>query len=476
MKTILPRCLKAYFLIALSIFIATTSLFAQAPELSFINPVLTSGTDNREGAIYRFANVTTGVDAELKLKKFSRPDIVMNSVDNSSYGWSKALQPEFGLPGIVAPYQNWYIDFEMTFFQAGTSIRQKMQMVDLTALDVDGDGWSISEYAVFQRPVGIVYSSVSYLTGVSASLLGESQMCTQDSIASSLVNCTMCSGLGALGITECSNCSGTGMMHEACGHGYEGATSTTVQGPIDNFVSIDTSATQVMATYQYIDTDILKFRYGAKSAANSSNGSGVRLNSIWFRQFSLQPPTTLPVKLTYFNAVADNKTVALSWAGNEENFGHYIVQRSIDGKTFTDIALVLTNGTTTVSSGYKFKDANVPTTEGKLFYRLKMVDNTKEFTYSPVKFVRFNIAAEGLRMTAYPNPATDQVQLQLPATWQGKKVRVELFTITGVRIRTIEFSTAAQTESLNLSELVKGGYLIKATNDGEAVQQRIIKN
>ncbi len=400
----------------------------------------------------------------------------MNSIDNSSYGWSKALQPEFGLPGIVAPYQNWFIDFEMTFFQAGTSIRQKMQMVDLTALDVDGDGWSISEYAVFQRPSGIVYSSVSYLTGLSASLLGESQLCPQDSITSSLVVCGGCIGLGVIGVDECTNCGGTGMMHAACGHGFDGAISTTVQGPVDNFVGIDTTATQVMATYQYIDTDILKFRYGAKSSANESNGSGLRLNSIWFRQFSLQPATTLPVKLNYFNAATDNKAVVLTWSGNEENFSHYILQRSIDGKFFTDIALILTNGTSSNSSGYKFKDANFPTTEGKLFYRLKMVDNTKEFTYSPVKAIRLNSQSEGLSMTAYPNPATEQVQLQLPATWQGKKVSVEVFSITGVRIKTIEFSTAAQTESLNLSGLVKGGYLIKATNGGEAVQQRVIKN
>lgn len=42
----------------------------------------------------------------------------MSTIDNSVLGWMKAFQPEFGLPGLVAPNQNWYIDFEMTFYEA----------------------------------------------------------------------------------------------------------------------------------------------------------------------------------------------------------------------------------------------------------------------------------------------------------------------------------------------------------------------
>ncbi len=69
MKTILPKISKACFLLVFSIASVPKLVLAQAPELSFSNPVLISGTDNKQGAVYRFSNVTTGVDAELKLKK-----------------------------------------------------------------------------------------------------------------------------------------------------------------------------------------------------------------------------------------------------------------------------------------------------------------------------------------------------------------------------------------------------------------------
>ena len=137
---------------------------AAAPELVFRNPTLVQGQANKQGAIYRFTNVTTGIDAEMKLVKFSRPDIVMQNVDLSSMGWDKAFQPQFGLPGNVAPFQNWYIDFEVTFYKAGTNQKQKMAKVDMTALDVDGDGLSIAEYATFEAPSNIIYSTVNYLT------------------------------------------------------------------------------------------------------------------------------------------------------------------------------------------------------------------------------------------------------------------------------------------------------------------------
>ena len=136
MKKIVP--FFAAFFISLAVFCQS------GPELVFTNPVLVSGTALKQGAVYRFSNVTTGVDATVKLKKFSRNDIVMPTVDNSVLGWNKALQPEFGLPGVVAPFQNWYVDFEMTFYKAGTNSKQKMDTIDFTALDVDGDGMSNS--------------------------------------------------------------------------------------------------------------------------------------------------------------------------------------------------------------------------------------------------------------------------------------------------------------------------------------------
>lgn len=451
-----------------------------APELIFRNPVLKSGQANKQGAVYRFANVMTGVDAEIKLKKFSRNDIVMQSVDLPSLGWDKAFQPQFGLAGLVQPYQNWYIDFELRFYQAGTNTSKTLPKVDMTALDVDGDGLSVAEYAVFQNPANVMYSSISYLSDNPAGTGSQSFTCPIDGILSLLTPCLICGGDGKSGLwnlTTCTACNGTGYKYLLCNHPFDETTGDELQGPVENFINIDTAATQVMATYQYTDVNFIAFRYGAKSGSQASNGAGIRLNSVWFRQFNLAPPTILPVTLTEFNATLKNKDVSLNWTAHEDNTcSYYAVQRSTDGKNYSDIAMVFVN-TASNTNTYTVKDANVSSSTGIVYYRLHMFDNAKEGgLYSPTRIVKLGKEAGAIELTTYPNPVTDQVRVTLPSAWQGKPVMLQLYSANGVLMQSTQISNASQTETMQMGKAVKGFYVVKATCNGEVAQQRIVKN
>jgi hypothetical protein len=449
---------------------------APAPELVFRNPVLKSGTALREGAVYRFPNVTTGVDAEVKLRRFSRPDIVMADIDLAGMGWEKAFQPQFGLPGWVNPWQHWYIDFEMTFFKAGTNDKQKMQKFDLTALDVDGDGNSVYEYVTFDNPYSTTYSTVSYLTNSAVGALGQTFTCSMCSLPSILVSCTNCGGDGLLNSgDDCQICDATGKLHSLCGHPYEEGTGSTVNGPVENFLNIDTLATQVMATYQYRNVDRIRFRYGGKSKNLASYGSGIRLNSTWFRQFSLAPMMPLPVKLSSFTATYKGADVQLNWTSElEESFSHYVIQRSTDGKEFTDLAMVMPVGGS--RGQYNYKDRNVTSSNGAVYYRILMVDQTKESRASEVRVVRLGKEAQSITLSTYPNPVTDQVRITLPASWQGKRVALELYNSNGVQVQNIQFGNASQTETMQVGKVARGMYIVKAVCEGETAQQRIVKN
>jgi hypothetical protein len=449
-----------------------------APELVFKNPVLKSGKANSEGALYRFSNVISGVDAEIKMKKFSRKDIVMQAFDLSGMGWDKAFQPQFGLPGLVQPNQNWYIDFELKFYESGTNKSIKVPKVDLTALDVDGDGLSVREYAVFQNPANTIYSTISYLTGQAAGIVGQTFTCSLDGLTSALITCPVCGGDGKTGLwnlTDCTSCDATGLLYSGCNHAYDGTSGNVLQGPVENFMNIDTAATQVMATYQYNDVNFIAFRYGAQSGAVASNGAGIRLNSLWFRDFNLAPPSVLPVKLSAFSATLAKKDVSLNWTGNEENFSHYVVQRSTDGKNFSDIAVVFANNAG--SSTYAYKDASVSSPTNMVFYRLLMVDNAKEGgVYSEARVVRLSKEEGDLQLSTYPNPVANQLRVTLPASWQGKAVTLELYSANGIRMQGIQLGSASQTETVQVGQLSKGFYLVKATCENQVAQQRIVKN
>jgi len=458
---------------------AANPLIGDAPELIFKNPVLKSGTANKQGAIYRFANVVSGVDAEITLKKFSRSDIQMDFIDRSDLGWDKAFQPNFGLPGLVQPFQNWYVDFQIKFYQAGTNTSIIVPKVDMTALDVDGDGVSVSEYAVFQNPSNVIYSTVNYLTDQPAGSLGQTFKCPVCNIASLLIACPLCGGDGKTGmwnLSDCSACNATGLIYSTCNHPFDETNGDILQGPVQNFTNIDTAATQVMATYQYTEVSTIDFRYGAKSGAVASNGAGIRLNSLWFRQFNLSPPSILPVKLINFSAVLSNKDVNLSWTANEENVSHYVLQKSTDGTNYSDVAIVFANNASSAST-YKYKDVNVSSSTSVIYYRLQMVDNGKEYgSYSPTRVIRLAKEAEALKLATYPNPVKDQLRITLPSAWQGKNVMLQLYNANGIMAQNLQLGSASQTETMSVGTLGKGFYFVKAICNGEVAEQRIIKN
>jgi hypothetical protein len=229
-----------------------------------------------------------------------------------------------------------------------------------------------------------------------------------------------------------------------------------------------------MATYVYDNISSFDFTYGGQSGSVVSN-AGIRLNSMWFKSFNMAPPTTLPVKLSNFAALFDKKNVNLSWTAAEENFSNYRLQRSTDGKNYSDIAVIFP-GSGNASNAYSYKDANVASASGMLYYRLVLVDKTEEVTYSDVRVVRLSKEEASISLTTFPNPATDNVRVTLPSAWQGKNVALELYTANGIKVKAIQLSSASQTETIALNGIAKGLYVVKATAEGETAQQRVVKN
>ncbi len=468
------------FLLLISILLLQTAMFAQTgPELTFTNPTLVSGTANKQGAIYRFSNITPGVDGEMKLRKFSRNDIVMANVDNSTFGWDKAFQPEFGLAGLVPANQNWYVDFELTFYNAGTNVKRKMDTVNLTALDVDGDGQAISEYVTYENPNSVLYSTLTFLTSNIIGNIGQVFECERDHLSSPLIACLVCGGDGELhNGDECSSCEGSGKKHLLCGHPYEGASGNTVLGPVNNFVNIDTAATQVMATYQFLNKDRIRFRYGAKTNNNSSNGAGVRLNSTWFRRFSMSPISVLPVKLTSFTALLKTDTrTELKWVSAEEsNLSHYVVERSTDGANYTDAGTVFGMGNNSSQASYSFAD-NISAVQSKIiYYRIRSVDNDGKVSLSEVRIIRLSKqSSDMITVMTYPNPVSNDLRITLPGAWQNKTVVYELFALNGQLVHKSASVTASQTEVKNIAGLQSGVYNLRVTCEGQTGTQKIVK-
>jgi len=405
------------------------------PELVFQNPVLVSGVAGQDGAVYKFSNVATDIDATVKVSARSAANVVLTNIDVANMGWSKALQPQFGIQGNVPANKDWWMDFEVIFYKAGTTVRKKIKGFQVTAIDVDGDGVSIREYIQMNRVSAVAYCPVNYLAPQApinipslAELVGE-------------------------------------------GDNNKGSDKMSL-GPVQNFYNIDTAGTPVMSTYTYEDKDKITFRYGAKSGAVISN-AGERLNSLWFKAFSLTPPQLLPIVFYSFNANYDKKNVNLSWSAQaDDDFGTFVIERSVDGKNFEVVGQLAAKAN---RQSYTFSDAGVTSASGIVYYRIQSREKSGERNYSSIKLIRLNKEANS-SLAVYPNPVQRTANVTLPASWQSKPIAIRIFNSTGMLVKMISLQAASQTESVDFSQLPAGMYVVKAQCHDELAEQRVIRN
>jgi hypothetical protein len=83
----------------------------------------------------------------------------------------------------------------------------------------------------------------------------------------------------------------------------------------------------------------------------------------------------------------------------------------------------------------------------------------------------FALSAEnfdGLRVTIYPNPAQNQITI----SGLNQESTIEIFTLSGVKLKTINFVGTTQ---LNLN-LASGMYFAKITSENKSTTKKLIVN
>ena len=462
------------FYLFIFLLLVVPSIYGQAiPELIFRNPVLESGTALQNGAKYRFKNAAAGVDAMVEIKQRSASNVEVRNIDLTSFGWDNAFQPELGISGTVAPYQEWWVEFEISFLKAGTNKTQKLDKFDATSLDVDGDNVSIQEFVKMEKAKKVTYSTLTNLMNGAPETKIE---CGECGHPSALETCSNCSGTGKNGSSNCGNCKGSGKLHEHCDHAWDGESNYAIQGPVLNFINIDTLGTAVMATYNYENKDKIKLKIGAKSGAQPSS-AGMRLNSIWFKAFNLSPMGVLPVKLTGFNAKYNKQNVDLTWTTEQERtFNYFIVEKSVNGIDFKETAVVFAKDNGQIKKEYSFTDEEITANKGILYYRLKMVDASMQSQKSMIRVIKIGEVFTDVNIQAYPNPVVNELRITVPATWQNTKVTYDLYSANGTILKHVVNNNANQTETLAMTGFNPGVYVVKVNSGTETVVKQIMKS
>ncbi len=404
------------------------------PELVFKNSTILSGTAGSDGAVYKFANVATGIDAQVKINGRSSTNVVLNDIDISNTGYDNAFQPlvNYINGGSLSAntVTDWYLEFQVSFVQAGTSTPTTVSGFDVTGLDDDGNT-ALHEYLSF-------YNLTTY----------------------TLENPT--------DITVSNIMSGSTIV----GKRFDGSTT--------EFDGIDVTATEAMVTNHYTSISTFTVRVGGKAKGPINISNNGRQYSMWFKSFTYNNPVikTLPVSLLSFNAALDNSSkVTLDWVTTAEiNASHFVVQRSTDGNDFDDEAVIFTDDQNSyVKKQYDYADNISSVNSSLVYYRLKMVDKDGKFMYSEVAVIRLANQQGQMTMLTYPNPAVNQVRVTIPSDWQNKTIAYSIYNLNGSLIKQKVDSNAGQTETFNIADLPLGLYIIKAANGNETSAQKFLK-
>lgn len=168
--------------------------------------------------------------------------------------------------------------------------------------------------------------------------------------------------------------------------------------------------------------------------------------------FITYTPPTLPVTFGKFTVTKQGTSALLKWQTYQEsNTRDFIIERSGNGATFTDIGSVAASGMSNTLKNYAFTD-NDPL-EGNNYYRILERDLDLKATYSVVKILGFTRSGSLIWYTTGAKSA--EIRLQ--------KGSSELYSITDVSghvIRTGRLSDGRTT----LSGVSGGIYFVKVIN------------
>jgi len=202
------------------------------------------------------------------------------------------------------------------------------------------------------------------------------------------------------------------------------------------------------------------------TAGTANNGSLVFDNNsnpfivydgggLFAKQFS--PSLVVPLTWLSFNAHAINQNVVLSWStSNEANVKYYIVQYSIDEKSWKTLSTV----PATESANYNYTHMNP--IQDMNYYRIIGIDLDGNSTYSIVKAIQLDATKTDVEILNN-NPIIDgilQLQINKPTTFI-------LMSVNGQVVLHTQISSGFQT--INVSNYAKGIYILKSNNNCQKI-------
>ncbi len=179
----------------------------------------------------------------------------------------------------------------------------------------------------------------------------------------------------------------------------------------------------------------------------------------------------LPIELFDFQGKALDQEIVLTWTTlSEINNDYMAVERSGDGKTFTEIGRIAGARTTYEKHTYSLTDKKP--LNGMNYYRLRQVDFDGVARLHQVIGIRFGEENQGMVLS--PNPATDRLTVEWSFSG-SQSVVLRIFDLNGRQLAAYTVPAGSAIPELPLYDLPAGTYILRASQGQEVGVMKFVK-
>ena len=180
----------------------------------------------------------------------------------------------------------------------------------------------------------------------------------------------------------------------------------------------------------------------------------------------------LPLTLTSFGGYVSGQDVLLQWqTAQETGVQKFDIQKNIGGNQFLDVGEVDARDVPGMVSSYQWTDYDAASAEDHL-YRLKMVDDNGNYSYSNVIDVRGGQSSSGLRIY-YLNAASRLFGVRMPPLAPVGQYRLSIYNSSGSLVQVqqldntaysniyqVQLASQAMAPGIYTVVLNRGGYVL----------------
>ena len=301
----------------------------------------------------------------------------------------------------------------------------------------------------------------------------------------------------------------TGALNGVAGQPTYGANNTVlIQKIVSNWVfpnvsltnlpKIDTASqivlTQSTNTAQDYIVDMTKLIQSWVARPDSNYGVMLRMqtennpyNSMIFEAGQATDPTKnarleicyntiLPIELTSFTCTLNGVFADLNIeTANELNASSIIIEKSLDGTSFTTLTTLSAKGSKTNSYAYSSLVAPCTST---VYYRLKLVNNDGSFMYSKTITLNANASVKNLSAEIYPNPISNAaLKVSLYAVKEGGAT-INIIDNNGKVVITqkVQANKGINNYSISAFTTIRAGvYMVNIVSKDASVNKKVVK-